>query len=295
MKTRLGLLIVTVTLVIASCNVINPDEETPSFIHIDELILETDFLEEGSNSHKISEVWAFDNGVLLGAYDLPADIPVLSEGETNLSFRAGIKNNGIAATRIMYPFFKTYEVTENMKPLESVNVTPTFEYQESTFFRLREEFEDAGNKFVATDNSDTILFNVAGEEAFEGNSSGKVVLHGATDHFEVETDDELSLPAGKLIWVEMNYKSNNSFAIGLKAYQGANVAKNLALIVNPTTDDQGEAQWNKIYVELTLVANQHLGAEYFKLYIESNLDATLAEADADAEIYFDNFKIIHFE
>jgi hypothetical protein len=229
--------------------------------------------------------------VMLGAYDLPADIPVLAEGATNLSFRAGIRNNGIAATRIMYPFFETITTTENLKPLESVNITPTFEYKESTFFRLREEFEDAGNKFVATSNSDTVLVNISGEEVFEGNSSGKVVLQGLTDHFEVETDDELALPAGKLIWVEMDYKSNNSFAIGLKAYQGANVAKNLALIVNPTTDDLGVAQWNKIYVELTLVANQHLGAEYFKLYIESNLDAELDKA----EILFDNVKIIHFE
>lgn len=290
MNTRLGLFIGVIMLMSASCGIIDPAEKSPAFIHIDEFSFSTDFIEEGSNSNKITEIWVFNDGLMLGAYDTPAEIPVLSEGATALEFRAGIKNNGIAATRIMYPFYESFNVIESLSPLESNTVSPSFTYKEGVEFSLREEFEDAGNKFITTVNSDTTLFNISGEEAFE-NSSGKVVLHGETNVFQVETDDELDLPAGKLIWVEMDYKCNNSFAVGLKAFQGFNITKDLALVVNPTTDIAGIPQWNKIYVELSFVANQHIGADYFKFYIESNLDAD----NDEAELFFDNIKIVHFE
>ena len=99
-----------VLLFAGSCNLIDPEEAVPSVIYIDELSLNVN-PGEGTDSHKITEVWVYTNGQMLGAFDLPARIPVLNQGNTDVLMFAGIKNNGISSTRIRYPFYTTFDTT----------------------------------------------------------------------------------------------------------------------------------------------------------------------------------------
>ena len=45
------------------------------------------------------------DGTFLGAFELPSTIPILADGEHNFSIYAGVKANGISATRIRYIHF----------------------------------------------------------------------------------------------------------------------------------------------------------------------------------------------
>ncbi|MEO0405195.1 MAG: hypothetical protein AAF193_10020, partial [Bacteroidota bacterium] len=105
-----------------------------------------------------------------------------------------------------------------------------------------------------------------------------------------QNSEFFDLPFNKRTFLEMDYKCDNSFAVGLFAYDGSEEAKNLALILKPTTDDNGQSQWNKIYIDLQEIVQVNPNADNFKLYLEAVKDAD----NTTATLFFDNFKIIHF-
>jgi hypothetical protein len=291
MKVIFELLLVFAVCVICSCNVINPAEDIPAYIYIDEFEFSTNFGQEGSASQKISEIWVFADGEMMGAYDLPANIPVLRDGISSLSFRAGIRNNGIASTRIMYPFYEPFNEAIELRPAETDTVQPSYTYKDGLTFALREEFESQGTQFGETSASDVNL--VTSEEdgdVFEGDGSGLVIIPEGSNLWQARSISPLALPAGEQMWVELNYKCNNTFAIGLIAHTGATEAKSLALIINPTTDANGVDKWNKIYVELSYVANQYINADSFDLYFE----CVKQEAVSEVRLGLDNVKLVHY-
>lgn len=292
MKTFSTLITILVVCFLSSCNWINPDEESPAFIYIDEFTFSSG---HGTDSHKITEIWVFAEGKMLGAYDLPAHVPVLHSGAVDMEFRAGIKNNGISATRIMYPFYEPFSVTVDLEELETDTIAPHFTYQEDLFYNLEENFEIvAGTLFETTSNSEYEWAVVTDDEdpddVFEGDRSAKVELDGDGVKWQIESATSLGLPLGKQMWLELNYKCNNNFAIGFRSVLGGTASRDLALIINPTDGDTGTPEWNKIYVDLSVVGSAIIGAEEVYLYIES-----IREEDVStARLWFDNIKIVHF-
>lgn len=290
MKTKQLSLLAIVLIAMLSCNVINPAEDIPSYIYIDELemVSQPGF---GSTSEKISEIWVYANAGFIGAYDLPANIPVLSEGVTDMSFRAGIRNNGIASTRVQYPFYAPFDLDLNLSPTKPDTIVPIYTYKEGLpELPLLDDFE-SGTFFNESDDSEVDFgLTQEDEEVFEGNQSGKVFMDEASTLFRAESEVFMELPSNRQAYIEMDYKSNNSFAIGLNAYDNNEVRKNLALILKSTTDENGVEQWNKIYIELLPITSVNPNAEHYELYIESLKD----EANSTATLYFDNIKVIHF-
>ena len=64
--------------------------------------------------------------------------------------------------------------------------------------------------------------------------------------------------------------------------------ENLPLVyVNPSP------VWNKIYINLGPNITDNQSAEYFKFYIAGMIDDK--DADAEAEYYFDNIKLVYRE
>lgn len=290
MRTITGLLIVSAVYVLSSCNLINPAEDLPSYIHVDALTLNTES-EQGTDNHKITEVWVFADGETIGAFDLPAEIPVLRQGNVNFSFRAGIKNNGISSTRIMYPFYNPYDDNLNLVELEEQTVSPQFTYKESANFALIEDFESQGSQFGETGTSQANLEIVENDDSvFEGNGAGHVIIASDQNIWQSRSITELNLPIGEQVWMELNYKCNNNFAVGVFAVAGSSEEKELALIINPTTDSNGIDKWNKIYIEFSQVVAQYPNAQHFDVYFESVRSEEVTEAD----LWLDNIKIVHF-
>ncbi|MFZ6051142.1 hypothetical protein [Halocola ammonii] len=269
-----------------SCEVINPTEEEPAYIHIETFEFETS-AGEGSDSQNITELWVYANGKNVGVYDLPADIPILEQGDTEIQIGAGIKNNGSSETRIIYPFYTVHEEIVNLQPFETDTLIPQFSYIEGLDF-FHEDFEDPGIKFDPDEFSDTSMTIVNDEElVFEGNGTGKITLTEDKQYYYGKTDENLALPFNQVVMAELNYRSNNSFVVGLIAEGPGGIDKQFALQVNPR--DDGPSEWTKLYIDLGYVVTLYPNAQSFELYIESGLDGD----NETGQVYFDNIKILH--
>ena len=112
MTLRYTFLILLLLAFVASCEVINPDEKVPAYIHIDKISVDAN-LGQGTDSSNISDAWIYINSELIGAFQLPATIPILKAGNQDIEIRSGVIINGIASTRTINPFY-SYQ-TKNIK------------------------------------------------------------------------------------------------------------------------------------------------------------------------------------
>ena len=112
------------TLLFSSCELYNPSEPIPAYIHIEKFNLTTDYATQGSNSHKITDAWVYVDDQLIGCFELPATFPVITEGTHKVKIVAGIKVNGIASNRGQYPFYNPYEQIVNFEVGKKITLSP---------------------------------------------------------------------------------------------------------------------------------------------------------------------------
>ena len=114
----------------------------PVYITVEDFTFTTDPLNQGSNSSNISDAWIYINDDLVGAYELPATIPVLREGNVELKVFAGIKDNGINASRKRYVMYDPHVEQVNLVKGESFTVEPSITYNPAVQFPWLEDFEN---------------------------------------------------------------------------------------------------------------------------------------------------------
>ena len=112
--------------------------------------------EQGTNSHRVEEVWVYGAADVLGVYPLPATI-ALPQGEPQtVTLVPGIRANGVAATRRPYRYYDVNTVILDGDPatVESVEFGGGYVDHSglTTKVILAEDFESA-NRFVAGSNS----------------------------------------------------------------------------------------------------------------------------------------------
>ena len=96
-------------------------EIAPAIIVLDDLIFDAGAFPGGSTSN-ITEVWAFSGEEFLGAFPLPARIPVLAVGSTDIRLEAGVRQNGISSTPDFYEFYTPVERTLELVPGEVIDL-----------------------------------------------------------------------------------------------------------------------------------------------------------------------------
>lgn len=250
------------------------DNAVPAYIEINNIIL------NHSSSHNITDAWVYINDNLQGVYELPAKFPVLPSGKHKLRIKAGIKNNGIAATRVPYPFYYSY-IEEETELLANTNIliTPEIGYLESTNFFI-EDFEGAGIDLETTAISDTSIIELNNGQ----NQYGGGILLDSLITFEITTDDLNNLPqAGAPVYLELDYKCNTQILVGMYINFPQSVLEKDLLWINP------KENWNKIYIDLTSTVSEAVGADFFKVFIQMKRNFTL---DTNS-VYFDNIKIVY--
>lgn len=277
-----------VVAMLPSCEVINPEEGIPSYIRIDTITLSTNYTVEGTTSHKITDAWVYVDDQLIGTYELPAIIPVLKSGSHDILINAGIKMNGISATRIPYPFYAPFEITTELFSDSIITLQPNVNYYPNTTFVWKEDFESPGYTLETTDNSDTSINRVSNSaNVFEGTSSGLFVMRNPPQLlFECKTINEYPLPKGGTpVFLELNYKCNNHFSIGIFANEaGGSITQVPQTIqINPSEN------WNKIYVNLTNEVSLFSTAINYNIYFGV---IPLLE-NPQPEVYVDNIKLIY--
>ena len=277
------LLLLIFSLFLASCEIINPEEDVPAYVRVENISLVTDTSIQGSASSRITDAWLYVDNQPLGVYEMPVSIPVLAEGTHTISVRGGILVNGIAATRVYYPFYAFYNDTVNLTPGSVVTVAPVVNYFSGTVFALDESFSGPGFDIVPTPASDTTYSVITGTNSFEG-PTGAAYADAAHPVFECGPNDSLQLPVNNAVYLELNYKSNTDFSIGMYAYTLQQSYNIFVLNIRAT------AEWKKIYVNLVDGISLYPNALAYKPYIRLVRNSTIG----DAQLFFDNVKVVHF-
>lgn len=271
-------------LLIAGCNIINPDETIPSYIYINEFSFTCDAA-QGYPSEKILDGWVYANGQFIGAYQLPATVPVLYTGATDIIVYPGIKENGISGTGIIYPFYTGYQVTADLSEKETTTINPACTYKPGaeTFIYL-EDFE-IGNSFFAINSEADMTVTYDPAQIFEGVRSGVATLSGEADTLRVSTGSIIFPTQDKLLFLEIDYKCDISYNIWINCntLSGQTISSSVLTIT-------AKEDWNKIYVNL----NSQLAffSEYQPVSYNLEFRATKPEGTDTASLYFDNLKII---
>ena len=270
-----------------SCNIINPVEPIPSYIKISSYeFVNTPNLNTGSLSNKITDAWVYIDNDPVGVFELPFTIPVLKEGLHSIKIRPGIMQNGIASTRIEYPFYADYDTTINFAAEETHTIFPVFAYKSNTKFSLLEDFEGSGLKLETSNASDTTLKHIKNNPiVFEGTGCGAGFLDDENILFEIVSSENLSLPKNSPVYLELNYRNETDFSCGVYANEpGQTNQYSSGLSINPSEN------WNKIYVDMGLAIGSSLNASNYKLYI-----GALKTPDGTVKsIYLDNVKLVHW-
>lgn len=263
-------------------------EGPPHFLHV--ASMDVNALEdEGSNSHRIEEVWVYTETDVLGAFPLPADIPLSPEDlgpEANLQLLAGIRANAVSATRQPYPF---YEATPVSIPLD-YGGRDTLElivgYTEQTQVILAEDFESANRFEMANTSTAEVVRTEDPEWTFEGTGSGFVELSADQQVLIASTNEQqYDLSSTGPVWLEMNYRCSQTFAVGLGAANAFNSSRIPILVLNPT-----DGVWKKIYLDLGPVIRSTPDATHYEII----LDAFFDNSQAVTTIAFDNFKLLRY-
>ena len=280
-RIRIFILGGIISIFLAGCSVLDPAEQIPSYLHLDGMSLNA-VGNQGSSSSKISDAWVYMDGNLIGAFQLPCTIPILADGTHHFLISGGVKMNGLASTRAIYPFWEPWEGNVTLTRAQISNIhTPSVVYYTGTNFVWQEDFELSGlslnnNSFYSHANIRQVTSG-----AYEG-KSGLIELNTTdTSSFLIESSSSYTLPPTSDVYVEFDYKCNNSFTIGI---EGPNNAFYQWLVIDPS------ASWNKIYVRLTdiLAQDNSNGTTNMKIYFAMAGDPNVSRP----YLYLDNIKLL---
>ena len=267
------------------CSLFEPASPSASYIQVDSIQLYTDYSTQGSNSASISDAWVIlDNGYL-GTFPLPSKIPIIGEGLKHIVIRAGIIENGIAGTRSAYPKYASLDTTVSLKSGQTVKIEPRISYGTAVTFAQLEDFDDASLSLSSTSTSFApLMITTTGDpEAFEGNS-GEAILDSAHTVFEVASAAAFPLASVTTSYVELNYKCENDFSIGVIInYTNGGVEQTTLLSLHATTI------WKKVYVSLNNLGGIVSGASNYKIFLRSDKNPAVATS----KLYFDNLKVLY--
>ncbi len=281
---------------LSACELYNPTEPIPAYIHIDKINViknpagfTTLDGTEGSLSSKITDAWVYIDEQFIGCFELPVTFPVLYEGTHQLKIRAGIKVNGIAATRAPYPFYEVYTQTIDFHKTTKITVSPTVMYRTNAHFDLLENFESVGAPLIdTTSRSDTTLritTTPPSQNVFEGFHSAIAYLDANRTFFECATVNKYVLPvSGADVFLEFNYKCNYPFTVSVIAYgTGSPFLQQAVLGLNASEN------WNKAYIYLTPTVSAAYTATNYKIAWGA-INNTNTDSIA---ILLDNIKLVH--
>ncbi len=265
----------------------------PAYLRIAPFTLNTES-GQGSRSAAITEVWVRVNGDFLGVYKLPAVVPVLADGPSEIILDAGVRENGIATTPEIYPFYQSIQRTETLGPGSELAFNPATAYRSGTRFAMLEGFENSGHLFqqlVSGDPANRIQINR--QTPFEGGASAVILLDSLRPSAELATTARFSgmLDRGAYVFLELNYQSEVPVSFGFLATSRGNGSQRIQYVAGFNPNET----WKKIYFNLSPAVSGSVSEEYqviLKAAIPLRADGTLSRKNA--KIQLDNLKLVHF-
>jgi hypothetical protein len=269
----------------SGCNTINPEEKTPTYIHIDTMnFVNTSATKEGSTSQNITSAWVYFNNNPVGVFELPATVPVIADAPGQITISPGVAYSGLGYASL-YPFFTSDTLTLTPAPGKIMNTKPTIRYVDAAVFNFKEDFE-TGNSFIKTniDNTaDTSLVRTnAPGTVFEGGGSGVIYVDANHPTSENISNDDFPIKTGQA-YIELNYKCNTSFQVGLQT------SKQGTIFYEYLGGLRAKDSWNKVYIGISEFTGTYQGATY-RIMIKTGLD----EGVSNGYVLIDNIKVISY-
>ena len=221
-------------------------EQIPAYLEIKPFTVNA---EGGTDWQKITEAYVYVNREYLGAYSLPASVPVLAAGEALVYAYPGVKENGILSTPNIYPFLLRHTQTVTLTGGQSMTIQPTTSYDPDTRFPWaldRTTFDGSSSiVFQNRDSDENSNYTLSADGAFSGRSLLMQVdsLHSSM----LIATEPVVLPTDKRqVWLELQYKNDVVFEAYLLGKTGAGPERTQALFLFNKKEE-----WNKIYLNLT--------------------------------------------
>ena len=282
MKVYLNLFTLFILCLLASaCDNFN---EEPMYLRINEADFRTE-ADEGAPSHRIQDVWVYADGLSIGVFELPADVPVLSsDSDVDIDIFGGIRNNGLALSPTQYSFYERIDFTQNFEPGTTVEVSPIFAYREGAKIAFLEDFEGSNLFSEDLDGDDTSVLVKTSDPAQVkyGFSCGRISLNTENNLFQQATLATFNAEdfGASEVFVELDFKCDIPFVFGYVGQSGSFSSTRFPIVLNPTEE------WTKIYIDYSVFFN---GGEFesYKLLLAG------APLEEGGTIWVDNIKLVY--
>lgn len=287
MKKLIIYLILPVLFLVAGCD---KPEPVPAYLQIEPFVINEN---GGAAWHQITDGWLYVNNEFLGAYTLPATVPVLAEGESEVVLFPGVKENGIIYTPNIYQFMTRYEKTVNLTPPDVTTIQPVTEYDAAAIIPWvdRGDFDGASDlQLENRDGDDSTGYVLTTDGAFFGKS---IRMEVNTEHPTIEiATEKVPLPtsAEQEVWLELHHNNDMPFTLYLLSSTGS--SSEVVQAVYRFNETEG---WNKIYINLTefliatLLEEHRLG---FRVTLPKNDQGQYSQTTGT--VMLDNIRLVHF-
>jgi len=274
--------------IVHGCNVINPAEPIPTFIHVDSFAWDNSVPDHGlSHSHQINTVWVYYNNNPIGEFDLPVTFPVITSGTTpgHLTFYPGISVSGQNNFLTKYPFYQPdTSLYLTPQPGKTINYTPKTSYYSGVKDTILANFKFLTN-FKPTSTGDPVFLLTS--DPAEG-SCGWIHLNRASNDTLSEDTCTITFPINYLgntpTYIEISYKSTVPVFLGMKSgYQNTIFFGEYLNAIAPSDT------WKKFYFAVADFAAQYKGDTY-TFFLKAGLDPGVDSGD----VYLANIQLVHF-
>lgn len=271
-----------------ACNIINPAEELPVYLQLSKALVKDKHT--GDTSTIAAKVCWIETGAdSLGFFPLPTTVASLSGTGKQYTIYGGISElaQGFVA---IYPFWKPMYVNVDTATqlLDTLNVNTKFEYYSDTIlnYKLIENFEQTSFLLENPIGTSTSIDMIMSSEKYQGAHSGLAHFEAEQQTFEAVTHDWLDLPADKVEYAEVTYKTNIPFEIGLR-YQGLLGGYGDVPVTAAVVDTAN--QWKTVFLRLNNLTKETPAdgqPAVYKLFFRSTGNGTTRN------LYLDNIRII---
>lgn len=292
--TRTGsIFLLTLLVLISSCEVFDKEEPLPSWIEVDEFEMrDNPNIAEGSLTEDIKDVWLTIDGERIGTFELPARIPVLDEGPHEVVVAPGIFVSGITALRDRYLFYKADTFDMDLQAGQTYKLEPKSGYLNSSLQEIFviEDFEDGDDRMALTGPSNATFERVSNPTIVEyGDGCGVMYLDENVTNAVVRTNGTLGLPNSEAVFFELDIASDYYIQYGVYVNSVSADQAIDVYLMKPTG-----SEWKKQYVGLGSTIQTAYGfysPESFYIYAQAMYSADSLPKVGTVKI--DNVKMLY--
>ncbi len=270
------LLVILGGCLLAGCNVVNPHEQVPTYVHVDSFA----FVSNPRNSslpvsHNINTVWAYYNNAPIGTFDLPANIPVMATGDGRLTVVPGIPLSGYNNFLAAYPFYHADTLDFAAQPGKVISFLPKTGY-----------YTTVKNGQLTYPNSTGDFKTSQGVGMNFDSGVCKIKLTRPTDTLSEVYSPAFTIKLNADIFLEFDYKCSVPFYVGFQAnLNGSSYVEKIYLVGVNTSD-----HWQKFYLSAKSFASQYKGDTY-NVYFKSSLPSEQSAGN----VYLKQVQLLYFE